>query len=54
MDQKQHYVCPACGGVSDHPKQCGTPGCVLQGEQLKPCDCTDNQHEPAKKQEGQL
>jgi hypothetical protein len=44
----EHYVCPACGGVSDHEKQCETTGCTLQGEQLKACDCTDEQHEKVK------
>ena len=39
-----HYVCPACGGVADHPKVCETAGCSREGHELAACDCTDNKH----------
>lgn len=37
----EHYVCEACGGVSDMPGVCQTEGCEKQGSPLKPCDCGD-------------
>lgn len=40
----KHYVCPICGGVSDHPKMCETPGCANSGHELVECNCTDNAH----------
>ena len=45
-----HYVCPSCGGVSDHPKNCETQGCPLNGHALVECNCTDDQHAEVKAQ----
>ena len=39
-----HYVCPECGGVSDHPKVCETEGCSKKGHPLVECNCTDSKH----------
>jgi len=41
----KHYVCPSCGGVSNHPKECDTQGCKLQGQPLVSCPCSDGRHE---------
>lgn len=46
-----HYVCSACGGVSDVPKVCETEGCAKQGQDLTACDCADGQHAAVKGQE---
>jgi hypothetical protein len=43
-----HYVCPACGGVADHPKNCDTEGCSLQGQPLLECNCDDGEHSEVK------
>ena len=39
-----HYVCPECGGVSDHPKVCETQGCGKKGHDLMECNCADGKH----------
>ncbi|MBI4363278.1 MAG: hypothetical protein HY545_00310 [Candidatus Doudnabacteria bacterium] len=44
-----HFVCPACGGVSETVKSCDTEGCVLQGQTMATCNCTDGKHEEVKK-----
>jgi hypothetical protein len=44
-----HYVCPECGGVSDRPGVCETPGCSHQGHQLVECNCEDGKHEEVMK-----
>lgn len=46
--EEQHYTCPSCGGVSDHPKVCETEGCAMNGQELKACTCTDGQHAEVK------
>ncbi len=40
----KHYICPVCGGVSDHLKVCETPGCANAGHELVPCGCADGKH----------
>lgn len=40
-----HYICIGTDrGVSDTPGVCQGTGCSREGEQLEPCDCTDNMH----------
>ncbi len=41
---KKHYVCSECGGVSDKPGVCQTPGCSHLGHQLVECNCIDGKH----------
>jgi hypothetical protein len=43
-NDKKHYVCKACGGVSPNPKNCETAGCALNGKPLTECRCEDNLH----------
>ena len=45
----EHYVCPVCGGVSDHAKNCETAGCPLRGKPLMKCACEDGEHSEVKK-----
>ncbi len=40
----KHYVCPICGGVSQNPGVCQTPGCTHEGHELVECNCTDGTH----------
>ena len=40
-----HYVCPHCGGVSEHAKSCDTEGCPLNGQPLVECNCVDGKHQ---------
>ncbi len=41
MDEKKHYVCKSCGGVTVEPKTCSTGGCDKKGEPLDLCECGD-------------
>lgn len=45
-----HFVCPACGGVSETAKSCTTEGCVLEGKTLATCNCDDDKHAEAKQE----
>jgi hypothetical protein len=40
----KHFVCPGCGGVADHQKNCDTASCSLQGQAMKECSCQDGEH----------
>lgn len=40
----EHYYCPVCKGVSDHPGVCQTEGCTNKGQPLQACNCTDGKH----------
>jgi len=46
-----HYACSGgCGGSSADPAPCGTEGCPKNGENMKACNCTDDQHQEVKEE----
>jgi len=34
-----HFICDACGGVSETPGICQTNDCEKNGDELKECNC---------------
>lgn len=45
----KHYVCTGeCGGVADHPKNCGDKSCSMHDKPLHECNCEDGKHADAK------
>lgn len=47
-----HFACSGeCGGSSDHQINCATYGCLMKGQPMKECNCSDGKHEEVKKKE---
>jgi len=39
MKEDEHYICSACGGISDVPGNCQTKGCSKYQQALDECEC---------------
>lgn len=40
-----HFIClGGCQGVSQTPGTCQAETCLLKGQELDKCDCSDNKH----------
>ena len=39
-----HYLCPACGSVSEVSQACATIGCSMIGTDMVSCSCDDGLH----------